>query len=298
MRIFVTGATGFIGSHLIPELLAGGHDVIGMTRSEEGARALALAGVEPHRGTLEDLDSLRAGAARAEAVIHLAFDHDFTTFVANCAKDRRAILALGETLAGSDRPLLVTSGTGIGMPPGGPLAVELVLNTAHPNPRTASEVACAEMVEAGVKVVVVRLPQVHDTRRQGLISPLIEVARRTGVSAYLGEGANRWSAAHVVDVARLYRLALEQGKAGERFHAVDEEAVTARDIATAVGEGLGAPVVSLTPEEAAAHFGWMAMFAALDMPASSAWTRERLGWTPEGPGLIADLRRMYYSAVV
>lgn len=294
MRIFLTGATGFIGAQIIPQLLEGGHQVLGMTRSDAGAQAVAAAGAEPYRGTLEDPDSLRAGAAQADAVIHTAFDHDFTNFLANCEKDRRAIRALGAALAGSDRPLVITSGTGMGSGAPGRTATEDVIDVNNHNPRVVSEVTGLEMSAAGVKVVVVRLPQVHDTRKQGLMTPYIEIARQKGVAAYIGEGRNRWPAAHVSDVARLYRLAVEQGQAGERFHAVDEEGVSAREIATVVGAGLGVPTVSLTPERSVEHFGWFGAFAAMDLPASSAWTRERLGWRPEGPGLIADLERMDY----
>ena len=296
MRIFLTGATGFIGSHIIPELLAAGHSVTGLTRSESGAEALVKAGAEPYRGTLEAPESLHDGAAKADAVIHTAFDHDFANFVANCEKDRRVILALGEALKGTSKPLLITSGTGLGSAVHGQPATEDVVNFDHPNPRIASEQAGVKVSEAGGNVLVMRLPQVHDTRRQGLVSPLVELARAKGVSAYVGDGANRWPAAHVIDVARLYRLAIEQGKPGERFHAVGEEGVPARDIATALGEGLGIPVVSVAPDKAAEHFGWLGMFAGLDMTASSAWTRKRLGWWPDGPGLIADLKRMDYAA--
>lgn len=298
MRIFLTGATGFIGSHIIPELIGAGHQVIGLTRSDAGAKALAAAGVEPYRGTLEAPEGLTAAATRADAVIHTAFDHDFSNFMANCEKDQRVIRALGQALAHTGKPLVITSGTGMGTAEPGKLATEDVINIDNPNPRVASELAGLEMSEAGAKVVVMRLPQVHDTRKQGLVSPLIEITREKGVSAYIGDGANSWAAAHVVDVALLYRLAVEQGEAGERFHAVDEEGVSAREIATAVGEGLGVPVVSLSPEQAMAHFGWFGMFAGFDMPASSAWTRQRLGWRPEGPGLIADLRRMDYGTAV
>jgi len=294
MRIFLTGATGFIGSQIVPQLIGAGHQVLGMTRSDAGAQMLVAAGAEPYRGLLEDLDSLRAGAAQADAVIHTAFDHDFSNFVANCEKDQRAIRAMGEVLAGSDRPLVITSGTGMGSAALGQTATEDVINVNNPNPRVASELAGQEMSAAGVKVVVVRLPQVHDTRKQGLVTPYIETARQRGLAAYIGEGRNRWPAAHVSDVALLYRLAVEQGQAGERFHAVHEEGVSARDIATVVGAGLGVPVLSLAPELAAEHFGWFGAFAAMDLPASSAWTRERLGWRPEGPGLIADLERMDY----
>jgi len=295
MRVFLTGATGFIGTHLIPELLAAGHEVIGLTRSDAGERQLAKAGVAIHSGTLEDPDSLRRGAAQADAVIHAAFDHDFTNFLANCEKDRRAIAALGEALAGSDRPLLITSGVGMGDPGDGQPATEQVLNLHHPNPRVGSEAQAQALVEAGIDVRVIRLPQVHDTVRQGLITPFIAIAREQGVAAYLGEGTNRWAAAHVVDVARLYRLALERGHKGARYHAVAEEGVPARAIVDVVAAGLGVPTVSLTAEQAPAHFGWFAMFAGMDVVASSAWTRAELGWNPVGPGLIEDLRAMDYA---
>lgn len=294
MRIFVTGATGFIGSRIVPELLAAGHQVLGLTRSAKGAEALVAIGAEAHHGTLEDPDSLRRGAAQADGVIHCAFDHDFSNFVANCEKDRRAIEALGAELTGSDRVLVITSGTGIGSPGHGQIAVEDVFNPDHPNPRRASELAGAALLEAGVNVAVVRLPQVHDPVKQGLISPLVDVARAKGVSAYVRDGLNRWPAAHVLDVARLYRLALEKRQPGVRYHAVDEEGVTARSIAEALGLGLKMPVVSLTDEEAQAHFGWLGMFVGLDMPASSAWTRATLGWNPTGPSLLTDLAEMRY----
>ncbi|GAB2554923.1 SDR family oxidoreductase [Rhodanobacter koreensis] len=295
MRIFLTGATGFIGSRVVPELLAAGHQVLGMTRSDAGARALAAAGADVHRGQLEDLDSLRSGAAQADAVIHTAFDHNFANFIANCEKDRQAIRALGSALIGSNRPLLITSGTGMGNAGHGQPAIETVFNLDHPNPRSASERAGAEMSAAGVNVSVVRLPQVHDTVKQGLVSPLIEVTRAKGVSAYIGNGLNRWPAAHVLDVARLYRLALERNEPGARYHAVAEEGISARDIAKAIGAGLNVPVKSIAPEEAADHYGWLAAFADMDLPASSAWTRQVLDWHPTGPGLIADLERMDYS---
>ncbi|WP_458071234.1 SDR family oxidoreductase [Rhodanobacter sp. BL-MT-08] len=296
MRIFLTGATGFIGSRIVPELLAAGHPVIGMTRSDEGARVLTAAGAEVHRGELEDLDSLRSGAAKADAVIHTAFDHDFSNFVANCEKDSRAIKALGSALIGSSRPLLITSGTGMGSTMPGKPATEDVFNKAHPNPRSASEIAGEEMLAAGVAVSVMRLPQVHDTVKQGLVTPLIEVARARGVSAYVGEGLSRFPAAHVLDVARLYRLAIEKCAPGARYHAVDEEGVAARDIAQAIGDGLGLPVKSISPNEAADHFGWLGAFVGLDMLSSSEWTRRVLDWHPNGPGLLDDLKRMDYSA--
>ncbi len=294
MRVFLTGATGFIGTVLVPELMDAGHEVIGLTRSDAGAEALKAAGAEPHRGSLEDVESLRAGAAKADGVIHCAFDHDFSNFVANCEKDKRVIEAMGEVLAGSDRPFVITSGTGIGAVAPGEVATEDAVNFENPNPRIASELAGAAVLEKGAKVIVVRLPQVHDPVKQGLVTYTIQMAREKGVSAYVGDGGNRWPAAHVSATARLYRLALEKGKPGSRYHAVAEEGVAAREIAEAVGRGLKVPVVSLTPEEAPAHFGWFAMFAGLDMPASSALTQERLGWKPTGPGLIADLQAMRY----
>lgn len=295
MRIFLTGATGFIGSRIVPELIAAGHQVLGMTRSDSGARALQAAGADVHRGELEDLESLRAGAAQADAVIHTAFDHNFANFVANCEKDQRVIRALGSALIGSDRPLLITSGTGMGSPGHGQLAREDVFNAAHPNPRTLTEITGNELLDKGVAVSVVRLPQVHDPVKQGLITPLLDIIRAKGVSAYVGDGQNRWPAAHVLDVARLYRLAIEQCKPGTRYNAVAEEGITARAIAEALGEGLGIPVKSIDASESAAYFGWMSAFMSMDLSASSAWTRQALGWNPAGPTLLEDLRRMDYS---
>ena len=297
MRIFLTGATGFIGSRLLPELLAHGHGVTGMTRSPEGAATLKAAGAEAHYGTLEDIGSIRAGAAAADAVIHTAFDHDFSNFVANCEKDRRAIEALGAVLRGSDRPLLITSGVGIGDPGDGRPAREDVFNLHHANPRIASELAGQSLLDAGVNLSVMRLPQVHDTRKQGLISPYIEMARQKGIVAYVGEGRNRWSACHVLDAAKLYVLALERAEAGARYHAVGEEGVAAREIAEVVAAGLNLPTVSLAAEEADAHFGWFAMFARMDLAASSAQTRAKLDWQPAGPGLVDDLKAMDYRAI-
>ena len=291
MRVFVTGATGFIGSAIVPELIGAGHQVLGMARSDEGARKLMAAGAEVHRGTLEELESLRNGATKADGVIHLAFDHNFSNFVANCEKDRRAIEALGAALAGSSRPLVITSGTGMGSAAPGQPATEDVFNTDNPHPRSASETAGAAMSAAGVNVSVVRLPQVHNKFKQGLITPLIELTRKKGVCAYVGDGSNRWPAAHVLDVARLYRLALEKQEPRSRYHAVAEEGVPVRAIAEAIGRGLKVPIVAISADEAAAHFGWLAMFAGLDLPASSAQTRERLQWRPTGAGLIADLEQ-------
>ncbi len=294
MRVFLTGATGFIGSRIVPELIQAGHQVIGMTRSEEGAERLTRAGATPHRATLEDLDSIRRGVEQADGVIHCGFDHDFSNFVANCEKDRRVIGAMAAVLKGSDRPMVITSGTGLGSSPGKP-ADEDVYDTSHPNPRTASEEAGNAALDDGVNVIVMRLPQVHDTVKQGLITPLLAVIREKGVSAYVGDGSNRYPAAHVIDVARLYRLALEKGQKGARYNAVAEEGIPLRTIAEILGKGLGFPVKSLSPEEAKAHFGWMAMFANMDLWASGAKTQKRLDWHPTGPGLVEDLEHMDYA---
>ena len=295
MRVFVTGATGFIGSAVVRELIDGGHQVLGLTRSDAGAEALIAAGAEVHRGNLEDLESLRAGTAMSDGVIHLAFNHDFTNFIANCEQDRKAIETMGEVLAGSQRLLLITSGTGMGMAAPGQIATEDYFNPDHKNPRKASELAGAFVGRRGVNVSVMRLPQVHDEVKQGLIGYMVQMAREKGVSPYIGDGLNRWPAAHLLDVAHLYKLAFEKQAAGSRYNAVSEEGVSMREVAEAIGQGLKAPVVSLSGEEAQAHFGWLTIFAGFDMPASSALTRQRLGWRPTGPGLIADLERMRYS---
>ena len=295
MRIFLTGATGFIGSAIIPELIGAGHQVLGLTRSDAGAKALIAAGAEPHHGNLEDLESLRSGAANSDGVIHCAFDHNFSDFVAICEKDRQAIEAMGDVLAGSDRPFVITSGTGMGNSAPGEPASEDHFNPDHPNPRKASELAGVAVAERGVNVSVVRLPQVHDPVKQGLVTYAVQVAREKGVSAYIGDGLNRWPAAHVLDVARLYRLAFEKHEAGSRYNAVAEEGIPAREIAEVLARGLNVPAVSLSQDEAAAHFGWLATFVGWDMPASSALTQQRLGWHPTGPGLLADLEAMNYS---
>jgi len=293
MRIFVTGATGFIGSAIVPELIKAGHRVLGMARSEAGAKSLTGAGAEVHRGDLEDLESLRSGAAAADGVIHAAFIHDFSKFEANCEIDRRAIEALGSALAGSDRPLIVTSGTGAAYTPGRLTTEEDAPNS--PIPRVASEQAAASVGAKGVRVLVVRLPQVHNPEKQGLVSYLIAVAREKGVSAYVGDGSNRWPAVHRFDAAHLYRQALEKGTAGARYHAVAEEGVPLREIAEAIGRGLNVPVVAKSPEEASGHFGWLGHFVGADAPASSALTQQWLGWRPTNqPGLIADLESVRY----
>lgn len=295
MRIFVTGATGFIGSALVPELIQAGHRVLGLTRSEIGVRWLTAVGAEVHRGDLHDLESLRQGAAMSDGVIHTAFIHDFSKFQEVCEVDRHVIETLGAALEGSGRPLLVTSGTGIaGSRPGQPATEQDEPDSSHAIPRVASEQAAASLAARGISVGVVRLPQVHDTVKQGLITYAVELAREKGVSAYVGDGRNRWPAVHVLDAAHLYRLALEKLEAGAKYHAVAEEGVPLRDIAEVIGQGLNVPVISVSPEDAPAHFGWLAAFAGRDLPASGAHTQERLAWRPTGPKLLADLEQMQY----
>ncbi|PRE20570.1 SDR family oxidoreductase [Burkholderia multivorans] len=292
MRVFVTGATGFVGLPTVKELIAAGHRVLGLARSDEGEKSLAAIGANVHRGSLEDTESLRAGAAAADAVLHLGFVHDWSNFAQSCEIDRRAIEALGSVLAGSDRLLIVTAGTA-GLAAPGRLATEDDdVPPDFPFPRVSEQTARALK---GVRAAVVRLPQVHDTVRQGLLTYAVAVAREKGVSAYVGEGRNRWAAAHISDVARLYRLALEKNEAGAKYHAVAEEGIPMRDIAEAIGRALKVPVASLSAEEAPAHFGWLAAFAGHDLVASSEKTRKVLGWNPTGPGLIADLERIEAS---
>ena len=293
MRIFVTGATGFIGSALIPELIQAGHQVLGLTRSQAGADKLSAAGAEVLHGNLEDLESLRKGAADSEGVIHLAFSHDFSQFEQNAADERKAIAALGEVLAGSDRPLVVTSGTAMAANVDGKPSTETG-PIASWNPRAGLEAVVKEFTERGVKTSIVRLAQIHDTHKQGLVPYLLAVSRQKGVSAYLGDGSNRWPAAHLSDTARLYRLAFEKAEPGAIYHAVDEQGVTIKAIAEAHGRGLKVPVLSIKPEEAEAHFGWLAVFAKADMPSSSALTQQKLNWKPAGPDLITDLDNMDY----
>lgn len=297
MRVFLTGATGFIGSHVVPELLARGHQVLGLARSDAGAQRLEAAGVEVHRGDLEQPETLAKGAAAADAVIHCAFDHNFETFFENTRKDERNIAAMGNALAGTQKTILITSGVGIGTPLNGGPATEDVLNPRHANPRIATELAGAALIARGIDVRTIRLPQVHDTTRAGLITPLVAEARRAGAMAYVGEGTTCWAAAHVSDVAKLYVLALENGEPGARYHASVEEGVGARAIAETVGNAAGLSVSSIATDEVERYFGWMAPFAALDMTASSAWTRARLGWEPVGPDLLTDLAATDYSAL-
>jgi nucleoside-diphosphate-sugar epimerase len=295
MRVFVTGATGFIGSALVPELIAAGHQVLGLARTDAGAHALTAAGAQVHRGDLEDLESLRSGAAAADAVIHLAFVHDFSKFRENCAIDGKAIEALGESLAGSDRPLIVTGGLAVRVQ--GRLATE---NDPHAPfsehlPRVSEHTAAA-LLRRGVRSMVVRLPQVHDTTKQGLVTYAIQAARQAGVAVYVGEGQTRWAAVHVSDAALLYRLVLEKGRPGARYHAIAEEGVNARDIAETIARGLKLPVRSITPEQAPQYFGPLSLFAQLNLTGSSAQTREELRWNPTGPTLLTDLENMDDSA--
>jgi nucleoside-diphosphate-sugar epimerase len=296
MRVFVTGATGFIGSRLVPELIGAGHHVVGLTRSEAGTDALIRAGAEVFRGDVNDLDRLRTAAEASDGVIHTAFNHDFSKFQQNSEDDRKVIEALGEALAGTVRPLVITSGTGIARSKTGDPVVETDAHlTSAEFPRAASEEAADVLVAKGCRVVVMRLSQVHDTRKQGLVTQLIQFARQQGRVAYVGEGKNRFPAVHVSDAVRLYRLAFEKGQAGARYNAVAEEGVAGRDIAERIGAGLNLPVESITPEEAPKYFGWMAHLATVDLSASGALTRRQMGWNPTGPDLLTDLRNMDYS---
>jgi nucleoside-diphosphate-sugar epimerase len=299
MRVFLTGATGFIGSCLVPELINAGHHVVGLSRSDAGAEALTRTGAEVFRGDVNDLDRLRTASDAADAVIHAAFNHDFSNVKYDSENDRTVIETLGEVLAGSDRPLVVTSGTGLARSKTGGPAVETDDHvTSGEFPRAASEEAADALIAAGGRVMVMRLPQVHDTRRFGRISEHIHLARQHGRVAYVGEGKNRLPAVHVSDAVRLYRLALEEGQPGARYHAVGEEGVALRDIADVIGAGLKMLVESITAQEAPEYFGPLANLATIDLAASSALTRQTLGWNPTGPDLLSDLRNMDYSVAL
>jgi nucleoside-diphosphate-sugar epimerase len=292
MLVFVTGATGFIGTAVVQELIDAGHEVLGLARSDAGAKSLVAAGADVHRGSLEDLESLRSGAAAADGVIHTAFIHDFSNYGPAAEADRRAIETLGDALAGSDRPLIVTSGTLLAQRQG-PLATE---EDAHnPSFPRKSEEAVLALAARGVRASVLRLPpSVHGNGDHGFVPQLITIAREKGVSAFIGDGLNRWPAVHRLDAAHLYRLVLEKGTSGASYHGAADEGVPTREIAAAVGRGLNVPVVSKSREEAADHFGWISHFFGIDAPASSALTQERLGWRPTQVGLIADLNAEHY----
>jgi nucleoside-diphosphate-sugar epimerase len=293
MRVFVTGASGFIGSAVVPELVSAGHSVLGLARSDASAKALSASGAQVHRGDLNDTESLRAGAAASEGVIHLGFIHDFGNFEASIRTDRGAIETMGAALAETGRPFVIASGT-LGTAPGR-VATEDIPFDEKVHPRAANAVAALALAQRGVRASVVRLsPTVHGKGDHGFVPYLIGVAREKGVSGTVGEGTNRWNAVHRLDAARLFRLALEKAPAGAILHAVADESVTARTIAEIIGKKLGIPVASIAPDAAAGHFGWMARFFAMDQPASSAITQKQLSWEPTHPGLVEDLEAGHY----
>jgi len=295
MRVFVTGATGFIGSATVRELIDAGHEVVGLARSDEAAAALTDAGAEAHRGSLEDLESLRSGAAVADGVIHTAYIHDFSQMENAAQTDLRAVETMGAVLEGSGRPLVVTAGTALVGPGTVVTEEDWPDRSAAVHPRFATAVTARALADRGVRSSIVRPgASVHGEGDHGFVPYLIEVAREKGVSGYIGDGSNRWPAVHRLDTGHLYRLALEKAPAGSVLHAVADEGVPTRDIAEVIGRHLDVPVVSISRQDAQEHFGWMAMFWSLDVPASSALTQERMGWTPTHLGLIADLDLGHY----
>jgi len=295
MRVFITGAAGFIGTATSKELIANGHQVVGLARSDANVEALKKLGADVHRGSLEDLDSLKSGAKNADGTIHCAFIHDFSKFAENGQIDKRAIEAMGDVLEGTNKPFIVTSGTGLIAP--GMVVTEDMRRDAGAHVPRVSEQAGLAYAKRGVRAMAIRLPQVHGGEgKAGLITYLLELARQKGFAAYVGEGKERWAAAHRQDVARLYRLALEKGAADGIYHAVGEEGVLMRQIIEVIGRALKVPVKSIRQEEAGDYYGPLAMFAGLDMPASSALTQQRLGWKPKEIGLIADIGRPGYFA--
>jgi nucleoside-diphosphate-sugar epimerase len=295
MRVFVTGATGFIGTAIVQELLTAGHQVLGLARSAASAQKLMDAGAEVHYGDLENLESLTTGASSSDGVIHAGFIHDFTRFPEVCEVDKKAIDVIGKVLIGSNRPFIVTSGSALVSP--GVLATEDIIPPFNPAWPRASEQAADTIAGLGVPASVIRLsPSVHgNDDKQGFIPIMINIAKEKGVSGYIAEGTNRWNAVHRLDAARLYRLALEHSSPSARFHAVSEEAITVKSIAEAIGKLLDLPVVSISPGKAVEHFGWFAHMAAIDCPASSAWTRAQVDWNPTRPTLMSDLENGVYS---
>jgi nucleoside-diphosphate-sugar epimerase len=292
MRVFVTGASGFIGSAVVKELITIGHKVLGLARSDASAARITAAGAEVHRGTIEDLESLKSGVSATDGVIHTAFIHDFSDFKANCEKDRRAIEAMGSALAGTGKALIISSG--VGLLSTGRLVVEQDKPTST-IPRVASEEAAGALAARGIKVSAMRLPpSVHGEGDHGFVPQIINIAREKGVSAYIGEGTNRWPSVHRLDAASAFRLALEKGAKQPHYHAVDDEGVPTKTIAEIIGRHLHLPVVSISSGEADAHFGWMAHFFSFDVPASSEQTREWLGWRPTHSSLVADLDAGHY----
>jgi nucleoside-diphosphate-sugar epimerase len=291
MRVFVTGATGFVGTEVVHELINSGHQVLGLARSKEAAATLASIGADAHIGSIENLDSLRSGARTSDAVIHLGFNPDFSKFRESSEIDRQAIKAIGSVIAGSGKPFIVPNGIAGLVPPGQVVTEKDDVPVNYGFPRF-SEQAALHLVSQGVHASVIRLPQVHNTVKQGLVTRLIQVARAKGVSAYVNGGLNRWPAAHVSDVARLFKRVLEAGEAGAKYHAVAEEGVEMNVIADAISRVLGVPTKSLSEEEAQTHFGPLSMFVGVDMPASAEETRKKMGWTPYGPKLVTDLERI------